>query len=81
MEKPKRKSSNAAYEFVLTLTREQRDQIISDYDLFSLDGSIGDCELRRQTEALLNNVGCTTFTTMWFDILCKECFAASYYGE
>lgn len=76
-----RKSTNAVQQFVKTLTKEQVRQIIHDYDVMSVEGYIGECELRTQAKTLMKQLCNDSMVIMWMESLYKECLAAIYYGE
>lgn len=79
--KKERKATNAVSVFVNKLNKEQIEQIIHDYDVLSVDGSIGGCELRRQAEALMNELHATNMVVMWMESVYREALAYMYYNS
>ena len=56
--------------FVESLSDDVLRQMIADHEIFSQQGSIGDCELRNQTENFLHQFGISdTHIVVWMDRL------------
>ena len=61
--------------FVESLSDDVLRQMIADHEIFSQKGSIGDCELRDQTEKFLHQFGIPdTNIVLWMDRIMFDVF-------
>lgn len=61
--------------FVETLSDDILHQMIADHEIFSIQGFIGDCELRNQAEKFLYQFGIPdTNIVLWMDRLMFDVF-------
>lgn len=61
--------------FVESLSDDVLRQMIADHEIYSIQGFIGDCELRNQTEIFLHQYGIQdTNFVMWMDRLMFDVF-------
>lgn len=56
------KTNDLTFEFVVSMSDYIRQQVIKDYNQLEKRGSIGDCELRTQTENLMYVLKISTVT-------------------
>lgn len=67
---------------IKSLTYAQIKELISDYEKFETDGSIGECQLRNLAREITNELG-TSNITAWMNIIALECYRklAHFYME
>ena len=79
--KKERKAKSAVTMFVDKLSKEQIERIIHDYDVQSVEGSIGDCELRRQAVTIMKELHADGMVVLWMETVYREALAYMYYNS
>lgn len=65
-------------DIIQTLTKQNLQQLIEDYEQFERDGAIGDCYLRSTAKEFAESLGIQVSGVLWMDRVAFEAYRELY---